>query len=64
MMILGLSRTGYINFRQQNNFVVHFLRRNPSVALCRRRVPYRFNFNALPSNAILCSECRTSPLSS
>jgi hypothetical protein len=63
-ILLGLSHTGYRNFIEQKNFVVHYLRANPGMALCRRRVPYRFNFSNLPRNAIVCDQCRTSPLSS
>lgn len=56
-VLMGLTSTGWIAFQKQNNFVVHFLRRNPGMSICRRRVPYQHRFIQLPSNAIFCHEC-------
>ena len=56
-MRLGMTKTGWIAFRQQNNFVVHYTRKNPAVSLCRKNTPYHQEFQNLPSNAIFCHEC-------
>ena len=60
-VLFGLSGTGWIAFRKQNQFTVHFLRRNPTVALCRMQVPYTHRFYQLPSNAVICERCLHMP---
>ena len=59
-LLLGITKTGWRAFRRQEMFTVHFIRKNPSYALCRVRVPYQEKFSVLPRNAVLCDRCRQS----
>lgn len=59
-MRLGLTPTGWIAFRKQEMFTVHFLKKGEGRALCSQRTPYRQNFDVLPKNAVICERCRPS----
>lgn len=59
-LLLGLTSTGWIAFRKQNMFTVHFLRKGGTMSVCRRRAPYQQKFYQLPDNAVICDQCRRS----
>lgn len=57
--MFGVAATAWQAYRQGRVFVVHYLRRNPTMALCRARTPYHLDPAALPSKAMICDRCRS-----
>lgn len=52
----GLSKTGYQDYLRQRIFIVHHVRKNPMISLCRKRTPYFLHY--IPKNAHICDKCR------
>lgn len=56
-MTFGLSRNGWLSFRRQEIFALHYLHPSQKVSRCSQVMYHAQKFEKLPINALLCERC-------